>query len=167
MNFSKVTNLQARAFLQQFFEDRNINREFYQRLPEDKFDYRMVDTPERKSDSPRENLGHQIGVEMDYLKALDTEELAFVLGNDRSLKRLSKEEQLKKLEELDKQLIEKLTDEETVKKRIRVPWSKEPVSLIAMLYAFNNHEVLHTGWNLAIMDHLNIERFPALKQMWG
>lgn len=80
MVISKITDPQAKAFIEQFLRDREINKEFYKRVPEDKFDFRMVNTPQRKSDS---------------------------------------------------------------------------------------HEILHQGWNLAIMDHLAIERFPALQEMWG
>lgn len=54
MNFEEVSSPEAKAFLTQFFLDRAINREFYEKVPEDKFDYRMVDRPERKSDSPRD-----------------------------------------------------------------------------------------------------------------
>lgn len=61
-DLSRVENSEARVFLEQFMNDRAINREFYQRVPEDKLDYRMVDTPERRSDSPRESLAHQVYV---------------------------------------------------------------------------------------------------------
>lgn len=45
MDISKITDPQAKAFIGQFLKDREINKEFYRRVPEDKFDFRMVDTP--------------------------------------------------------------------------------------------------------------------------
>ena len=27
--------------------------------------------------------------------------------------------------------------------------------------------ILHIGWNLALMDHLNMARYDMLKQYWG
>jgi len=60
VDISKITNKEASRFIKAFLADREINREFYSRIPEDKLDFKMVDTPERKSDSPRESLTHQI-----------------------------------------------------------------------------------------------------------
>jgi len=42
MDISKITDSQAKAFIEQFLRDRRINKEFYKRIPEDKFDFRMV-----------------------------------------------------------------------------------------------------------------------------
>lgn len=166
-DLSRVSHSQAKIFLIQFLANRNINIEFYKRVPGDKLQYRIVDNPKRKSDSIQESLGHQIGVEKDYLSALNTGKLEFRSGDDKNLKSLNREQQLKMLEQLDEELIEKLSDSNIVNKSIVVPWSSDPVPALAMLYGMNNHEVLHTGWNLALMDMLNIERFPALKQIWG
>lgn len=166
-DLSSVTNSQAKIFLIQFLANRNINVEFYKRVPADKLQYRIVDSPERKSDSIQESLGHQIGVEKDYLSALNTGKLEFRSGDDKNLKSLNREQQLKMLEQLDEELIKKLSDPNIVNKSIIVSWSNNPVPALSMIYGLNNHEVLHTGWNLALMDLLNIERFPALKQIWG
>lgn len=169
MDHSKVTNPAAKAFLNQFFIDRGINREFYERVPEDKFDYRIVDTSDKKSDSPRESLAHQIETEIGYIKAIELGELKFgVEYEDLSkLKQLSKQELLNKMQKVDQQLIDILADDQNCNKLITVPWSKTPIPAVTMIWSLDSHEILHIGWNLAVMDHLGIERFPKLKQMWG
>lgn len=167
MDISKVKNPKARDFLEIFFTNREINREFYKRVPEEKFDFRMVDTKQRKSDSPRESLAHQINVQRTYLKAVEKGELKFGDYYNQKLKLKTKDKLLEELEKADKEMIEILADEKNLKKKIIVPWSKIGIDVVDMLWVLNQHECLHTGWNLAIMEHLDIERFPALRKVWG
>ena len=169
MDISKITNPQAKMFIETFLANRNINREFYKRVPEDNFDFRMVDTPKRKSDSPRESLIHQIDATRDYINGVRTGVLLFDNKYDDldSPEKLSKTELLKKLEETEQELVEVVADPEIGGKKVKVPWSNKPVSAIDSLWGLDSHEVLHTGWNLAIMDHLGIKRFSALKRTWG
>jgi uncharacterized damage-inducible protein DinB len=169
MDISKITNPEAKRFTSSFLADREINREFYIRVPEEKFDFRMVDTPQRRSDSPRESLAHQIDTTRDYINGVKTGTLKFGgkysdLENPQSL---SKEDLLKKLEECEQELIDVLSEPDIESKKVKVPWSSEPIPATASLWGLDSHEILHTGWNLALMDFLNIERFPALKKMWG
>ena len=63
-----------------FRSDRKVNREFYEKVSEELFDYRMVDTAERKSDSPRESLAHQIRVQREYMRAIQAGKLEFGHG---------------------------------------------------------------------------------------
>lgn len=163
MDFSMVTNTAAKAFLGKFFSDREINRTVYEQISEEQFGYKM--TP--KSDTPRQTVGHQIGVEQDYLRAIETGKLEFKSGDNKELKKLSKQELLQKLKNEDQRLIDLLNNKENCNKKIHVPWSKEPILATSMLWGMDSHEILHTGWNLALMDHLGIERFPALKKTWG
>ncbi len=167
MDISKVTNPKAKDFLKTFFANREINREFYERVPENKFDFRMVDTPDRKSDSPRESLAHQINVQRTYMLAVEKGRLKFGDFYNQELKAKSKKELLSELKKADQELIAILASEEKCKKKVQVPWSKKLIDVVDMLWALDQHEVLHTGWNIAVMDHLNMERFPALKRMWG
>jgi uncharacterized damage-inducible protein DinB len=169
MKTSEVIEPQAKAFIEQFRRDREINKEFYKLVPEEKLDFRMVDTPKRKSDSPRESLAHQIDTTRDYINGVKTGTLQFGINYEdlAEPQTLTKGGLLAKLEEGEKELIEVLSDPEIANKKVQVPWSKEPVSAVSSLWALDSHEILHQGWNLAIMDHLNIERFPALKAMWG
>lgn len=169
MDISKITNPAAKMFIDTFLANRNINKEFYNLIPEDKLDFRMVDTPQRKSDSPRESLIHQIDTTRDYLNGVTSGVLQFdnQYGDLHLPKKLTRSDLLKKLGETEKELIEVLGDPKISNKKVQVPWSKEPIPAIDSLWGLDSHEVLHTGWNLALMDHLNIERFPALKRIWG
>lgn len=169
MDISKITNPEAKRFINSFLADREINREFYKLVSEDKFDFRIVDTPERKSDSLRESLAHQVDTTRDYINGVKTGVLSFGIKYDDLQKpiKLSKEELFNKLDQAEIDLITILEDPEIGNKRVKVPWSNEPIPAIASLWGLDSHEILHTGWNLAIMDHLNITRFPALKRMWG
>lgn len=167
IDFSKVKDPEARNFLSTFFLNRGINREYYERVPEEKFDFRMVATPTRKSDTPRESLAHQSNVQRTYMMAVETGELEFGAYYDEGLKIKSKAELLSELERADIQLVELLSREENLTKKIVVPWDVGGLGTVAMFWSLNAHEVLHTGWNLALMEHLDIERFPALRAMWG
>jgi len=138
-------------------------------VPEDKFDFRMVDNNERKSDSPRESLIHQIDVTRDYVNGIKTGRLNFkiVYPDLQNGKALYKGQLLILLEKSEKELISVLSDPKIENAVVAVPWSHESESVLSMIWALDSHETLHTGWNLAVMDHLGIERFPELKQMWG
>ena len=129
----------------------------------------MVDTPERKSDSPRESLTHQIDTTRDYISGIKTGILKFKNSYEDLVDptKLTKSQLLQLLETTEEELIRILTDPEIGNKKVQVPWSRDPIPAIASLWGLDSHEILHTGWNLAVMDHLNIERFSALKKMWG
>lgn len=167
MELSKVTNKEALNFLHTFFLHRNVNRKYFNLVPEEKYDFRMVDTVDRKSDSPRESLAHHINVENTYILGIETGNLKFGSAYNKELLTKSKEELLKLWEEVDNRLVTLLSNEENVNRIVAVPWNKNGDRAIDMLWSLNSHEILHTGWNLAVMDHLNIERFPELKQIWG
>lgn len=129
----------------------------------------MVDTAMQKSDSPLESLTHQIDTERDYLNGIKIGVLKFDIEY-KDLKKsisLNKIQLLEKLKEADEELVKLLSDPVISYKKVKVPWSDTPIPAISSLWALHNHEILHTGWNLAVMDYLNIERFPSLKQMWG
>lgn len=167
MKFVNVENDKARQFLEVYRLNRSINREFYQRVKEEDFDFRMVDRPQRRSDSVRESLAHQIAVEQTYLEAVESGKLSFGEYGDSKLKSLSKSELLNELAQADEKLVELMSDEEKIKRKVEVSWSEELIDVVDMLWSLNSHEVLHTGWNMAVMDHLQIERFNKLKEMWG
>jgi len=163
----KITNPEAKRFISSFFANRAISREYYELVPDESFDFRMVNNSELKSDSPRESLGHQIGVQQDYINGVITGVLKFETGDDKNLNNLSKSDLLEKLKEVDEKLVKILSDENIGNKKVKTPWSKNPISAVSSLWGLDSHEVLHTGWNLAVMDHLNIKRFDSLKNIWG
>jgi hypothetical protein len=129
----------------------------------------MVDTPSKRSDSPRESLIHQIRIQHEYIRGIKTGKLEFGVHNDleTKLKSLSKTALLEQLKAVDDELARLLGETHSAMKQIDVPWRSEKQSILLLLEALHFHEVLHTGWNLAVMDHLNMERYPALKEVWG
>jgi uncharacterized damage-inducible protein DinB len=168
-NLEQVINPDAKFFLETFFGNRLVNLEFYDRLPEDKLDYRMVDTPKRRSDSPRESIAHQIAAERQYLSAISSGNLQFGIKYEdlADLSQYSKDQLIKMLKQEDQNMVDILKEGENCTKKVTVPWSKVPVKATEMLWGLDSHEILHQGWNLALMDLLGIERFPAFKDMWG
>lgn len=169
MSISEIINPEAKRFINSFLVDREINREFYNLVPEDKFDFRMVNSPQRKSDSPRESLAHQIDTTRDYINGVKTGILRFTIKYEdlSNLAKLTKPELLTMLKKTEQELINILSDPEIANKKVQVSWSIEPIPAVASLWGLDSHEILHTGWNLALMDCLDIRRFPALKKMWG
>lgn len=163
----KITNSEAKYFINQFLKDREIIVEFFKRVPEDKLDYRMVDTPERKSDSPRGSIIHIINTTRDYINGVKNGELKFGIEYDdlKDISGLSKQQLLDMLNKSTDELIDVLTD--IANKKVKVPWEDKPIGIVGALWGLDSHEILHQGWNLALMDYLNIERFPQLKEMWG
>ena len=129
----------------------------------------MVDTQDRKSDSPRESLAHQIDTTRDNINAIKTGILKFGVEYEDlpHPEDLIKNQLLEKLEESEMDLVAVLSDPEIGNKKVQVPWGEEPIPALSSIWALDSHEILHTGWNLALMDNLNIPRFPALQQMWG
>jgi len=163
---------QAKIFLEAFSKNRAINKEFYSLVPEDKLDFRMVDTPERKSDSPRESIVHQVYVTRNYIHSVEVGEYKWsderyeqVMKEDIS--GFNKQQLLVELKKTEKELVGLLSHESINSKQVKVSKNSKPISFISSLWGLNNHEILHMGWNLAIMDHLDIPRFQKLKEMWG
>lgn len=165
----KITNPEARAFFDNFLRVSGINRDFYQLVPGDKFDHRDVDTQQRRSSTPREFLAHQIDITRDYIDGVKTGELKFgeqhKKREDNNLP--SKEELLEELERTKQELKELLSDPDIGNRRVKVPWSDEPIPAVSSLYGLSEHEVLHTGRNMCTMEHLGIDKYPSLVQTWG
>lgn len=169
---SKIINPEAKAFISAFLIDRKINTDFYERIPDSKLDYRMVDTPERRSDSPRESLIHQIYVTRNYIYSVEdgvqdwSDERYRVLMKE-NYKSFSKTQLLAELKKTEQELIDLLSQDGIQDKKIKTPWSSVETPAITSLWGLRSHEILHTGWNLAVMDHLGIERFESIKSVWG
>jgi hypothetical protein len=49
---------------------------------------------------------------------------------------------------------------------VEVPWGGK-MNVVDVLFFLRDHDILHIGWNLALMDALNMPRYPALVQYWG
>ena len=48
---------------------------------------------------------------------------------------------------------------------VEAPWGEMRAG--DAIFLIRDHDILHVGWNLALMDHLNMERFPSLIEHWG
>ncbi len=163
-----VHHEEAEAFINTYYLHWKINRKFYELVREKDYDFRMVNTNDTKSDSIRESLVHHIYVMQKYIYALRKGKLAFDGKTD--LKVDPKASKLDLLEILDTSfdtLTELVNDEKIMSKGVKVTWNKEKVDGFGVLNGLYEHEILHTGWNLALMDHLEIPRFEELKDMWG
>ncbi|HEU0072519.1 MAG TPA: hypothetical protein VFS30_00770 [Dehalococcoidia bacterium] len=165
---SRITSQEAKRFLGAFM----MNREFYRRVPAEKLDYRMVDTKTRRSDSPRESLLHQLFVVRNYVYSVKTGVLQW--GEERqvllmapALSRWGKQRLLDEMHKTEQELVDLLALADIDERTVKVGWQDEPIPAIRLLHSLNDHEILHTGWNLALMDHLQMERYPALSRLWG
>ena len=172
LDTSRIVSLEAKRFLGVFMLNREVNREFYRRVPPDKLDYRMVDTKTRRSDSPRESLLHQLFVARNYVYSVKQGVLQWGAEREQllmvpALERWDKERLLEEMRKTEQELVDLLSEPDIEARSVKVGWQNEPLPALRLLYSLNDHEILHTGWNLALMDHLGIERYPALSKLWG
>jgi len=168
MDTTKIKNREAQRFIKVFLTYRAINRKVFESIEEKDFDFRMVHNQQRKLDSPRESLAHLIEVESSYLmSAKDGLGHRWGRAKDLDSPTKSKDFLLNLLSKKDEELISFLSKEENLKKKVQVKWSENPISVLSYFWAMNDHEILHNGWNLALMDLLDIPRFDELKNIWG
>ena len=170
LDTSRVTSPEARDFLWRFMLNREVNREFYRRVPADRLDDRLVDTKTRRSDSPRESLLHQLFVVRNYVHSVKTGVMQW--GEERqlllmapALSRWGKQRLLEEMQRTEQELVDLLALPDIESRSIKVGWQGEPLPALRLLHGLNDHEILHTGWNLALMDHLQMERYPVLSRL--
>jgi uncharacterized damage-inducible protein DinB len=155
------------CFLFAVVAQHQIIRDFFTRLTEEQFDYRMVDTPDRKADTPRESLAHILYVQLVYFNSVKTGKLEFKSMGVEHYREMTKEQLLAEMERIDREMLAYLTAETfDSNRRVAVFWGGE-MNAMDVLYFLKEHDILHIGWNLALMDHLNISRFESLIQYWG
>lgn len=169
MDLTKISNEEVASFLRTFFTNRNINKDFFKLLPNNKLDFRLVDSPNRKSDSPRESLIHLIEITRAYTDGIKTGGFDFNVSYPdlKNLVEVNKTFLLELLDNSEQDLVDTLSTLDIEKTQVKVSWSKDPVPILLSLWGMNNHEILHTGWNIAIMDVLDMPRFDSLKKVWG
>jgi hypothetical protein len=76
-DIGSIQGPRVRTFYSLYWPQRRIVSDFFARLAEEQFDYRMVDTPERKADTPRASLAHILYVQLVYLNGVKTGKLEF------------------------------------------------------------------------------------------
>ncbi len=165
-DLGSIGNREVRKFYAVYWSQRQIVHEFYARLPEQQFDYRMVNRPERRSDSPRESLAHILYVQLVYLNGVKTGKLEFTSVGVEHYGQMTKDQLLAEMEHIDEEMFDYLTAETFANKPVAVFWAGQ-MNELNVLYFLHEHTILHIGWNLALMDHLNMPRYDILKQYWG
>ena len=167
VDINTIADPQVRLFYTLFLSQRTILRDFYVALPEEQYDYRMVDTPERKSDSPRESLAHLLEQRLIVFNGVKTQVLEFKSMGVEHYWKASKQELLEEWERIEQAMLEYLTDEHfDGNALVKTLWG-EDWTRVETLYLIRDHDILHVGWNLALMDHLGMGRFSSLREYWG
>ena len=81
--------------------------------------------------------------------------------------KMTKGQLLAEMERIDGEMFAYLTAETfDGNSPVAVFWGGE-MNVLAVLYFLRDHYILHVGWNLALMDHLNMPRFESLIRYWG
>jgi hypothetical protein len=71
------------------------------------------------------------------------------------------------MERIDQEMFEFLAAEDFEKDApIVTPWGAE-WNCLDILSGLRDHDILHIGWNLALMDLLEMPRYPSLVEYWG
>ena len=167
IDLSAIRNPAVRNFYMLYWQQHQIIRDFYERLDEANYDYRMTDTPESKSDSPRESLAHILYVQLVYLDGVKSGVLEYKSMGTEHYAQLPKAQLLQELERIDRALYDTLTAETYDSNRtMKVFWGGE-MNAVDVLYFLRDHDILHIGWNLALMDNFNMPRFQSLVNYWG
>ena len=167
LDISSIKHPQVRHFYALYWPQRQIVYDFFTRLTEEQFDYRMVDAPARKSDTPRESLAHILYVQLVYLNGVRTGKLEFKSMGVEHYREMTKAQLLAEMERIDEEMFAYLAAETyDSSSRVQVFWGGE-MGAVDVLYFLRDHDILHIGWNLALMDHLNVPRFESLVQYWG
>jgi len=167
LDISSISNPQVRHFYALYWPQRQILYDFYTHLPEDQYDFRMVDTPTRKSDTPRESLAHILYVQLVYLDGVRTGKLEFKPMGVEHYWQMTKGQLLAEMARIDAEMYTYLTAETfDGSRRVEVFWGGE-LGPVDVLHFLRDHDILHIGWNLAVMDHLNMPRFESLAAYWG
>jgi len=161
-----ISRPEVRVFYMLFWEQRRILRDFFHRLPAEQYDFRMVDRPDRQADTPRQSLAHILETQHVFLRGVRSGVLRFADSGVAHLYDLEKEALLAELERLDREMYALLTHaafDSTA--TVQAPWGE--LDALNLLYFLRDHDILHIGWNLALMDHLALPRYASLNQYWG
>lgn len=162
LNGDTINDPQIKQFFQSYLPQRHIVRDFYELVPDDKLDYRMVD----RADSPRESLIHILETQLAYFGGVKSGNLSFDAMGAERYQAISKQQLLDELAALDEEMYRYASApgfDPTA--RVETSWGDE--TALSVLYLVRDHDILHVGWNLALMDHLEMERYQSLVDIWG
>lgn len=162
-----IKNPQVQVFYSLWWPQHQILRDFLLLIPENRLDYRMVESPSRKADTPRESLAHLLYVQWVYLAAVKSGKLEFKSMGTEHFVTMTKAQLLDEWERVDEAMFSHLTSESfDSQTQVEVPWGSK-MNAVDLLFFLRDHDILHIGWNLAVMDHLNVPRYASLIQYWG
>jgi uncharacterized damage-inducible protein DinB len=163
----EIQNPGVKTFYGLYWPQHKILMDFFYLLTEEQYDFCMVNRPGCKSDTPRESLTHILYVQWVYLEAVKTGKLEFKSLGTEDLSTQKKTGLLAEWERYDQAIYDFLTAESfDCNRAVAVPWGGS-MRAIDLLFFLRDHDILHIGWNLAMMDLLNIPRFESLAQYWG
>jgi uncharacterized damage-inducible protein DinB len=167
IDLASIKNAQVRTFYALYWPQHQAIIDFYTLLTEEQFDFRLVDTPERKADTPRESLAHILYVQLVYFDAIQTGKLEYKSMGTEHYPALPRAQLLAELERIDAEMYAYLSaDTFDSSRKVAVFWGGE-MNGIDVLFFLRDHDILHIGWNLALMDYFNMHRFESLVQYWG
>lgn len=166
IDVDSIGNPAVKQFFQAYLPQRQIIRDFYNLVPDDKLDYRLVDSASRKADSPHESLVHILETQLAYFDGLKSGGLSFDSMGAERYQAMSKGQLLHDLAALDEEMYRHTSAKEFDPMfKVETSWGEE--TALSVLYLVRDHDVLHIGWNLALMDHLGMERYQSLVDIWG
>lgn len=166
-DIASIKNRQIQVFYSLWWPQHKILCDFINQLPDEQFNYRMVDLPSRKADTPRESIAHILYVQLVYLNAVKTGKLEFKSMGTEHYGTMTKEQLVAEWECIDEEMFTYLTAETfDSQSQVEVPWGGK-MNAVDLLFFLRDHDILHIGWNLAVMDHLNMPRYESLIQYWG
>jgi hypothetical protein len=80
---------------------------------------------------------------------------------------MTKTQLLAEWERIDEEMFAHLTGKDFDSNgRVAVFWGGD-MNAVDVLYFLRDRAILHVGWNLAVVDHLNVPRFDSLVRYWG
>jgi uncharacterized damage-inducible protein DinB len=165
-DLNSIENQSIHTFYELYWPQHRILIDFFNLLPEDQYDFCLVQTANTKSDTPRESLAHIIYVQWVYLNGVKTGTLEFKSMGTEHFSTLSKEALLAELERCDVAINSYLTSETFDSScSVGVPWGGS-MNAVDLLFFLRDHDILHIGWNLAMMDLHNVPRYASLSQYW-
>ena len=123
IDIPSIQNPQIRTFYSLWWPQHQVLIDFFTRLTEEQLDYRMVATPERKADTPRESLAHLLYVQLVYLNSVKTKKLEFKSMGTEHYITWSKEQLLAEWEHIDQETFTYLTSAAFDSQgKVDVPW---------------------------------------------
>lgn len=167
VDLATMKDPQVRFFYMMYWPQRTILHDFFAHLTEEQFaSYRMVNTAQRKADTPRESLAHILQVQLILFNGVKTGQIEFKAMGVEHYWQMSQAELLLEQDQIDQAMVDYLTSPTFDSgAKVQAPWGE--VNVVDSLFFLRDHAILHVGWNLALMDHLNLARFESLREYWG